>query len=92
MWFYVYILKLYNKNQFYVGRTSNLQRRVKEHLSGKVKSTKSLEQKPRLIFYEAYLSKADSIRREKYLKSTKGKRVVRQMLIDTLKEEVNTGR
>ena len=86
MWYYVYVLKLYNRDQYYIGCTSDLQRRMKEHLSGKTRSTKSLGQKPELIFYEAYLSKADALRREIYLKSTKGKRVIRQMLIDTLKK------
>ncbi|MFH1315523.1 MAG: GIY-YIG nuclease family protein [Candidatus Uhrbacteria bacterium] len=86
MWFYVYVLKLYNRNQYYVGYTSDLKRRINEHLLNQVHSTKSMDKKPELIFYEAYRSKIDAMRRERYLKSTKGKRVIRQMLIDTLKE------
>jgi len=35
-----------------------------------------------LIFYEAYLDKYDALRREKYLKSTKGKTTIRTMLRD----------
>jgi len=88
MWFYVYILRLHNRNQYYVGCTSDLERRINEHLSNKVHSTKSLDRKPELIFYEAYRSKIDAMRRERYLKSTKGKQVIRQMLFDTLKEQL----
>ncbi len=35
-----------------------------------------------LIFYEAYLVKTDVQRREKYFKTTKGKRTLKLMLTD----------
>ncbi len=86
MWHYVYILRLHNRDQYYVGYTSDLKRRIYEHQSGGVRSTRSIKEKPELIFYEAYRSKVDAVRRERYLKSSKGKQVIRQMLIDTMKE------
>lgn len=39
--YYVYILKSIKDNNLYIGRTNNLDRRLKEHNSGKVSSTKS---------------------------------------------------
>ena len=69
----------------YVGRTEDLRRRIKEHGLGKVKSTKKLIPFL-LIFYEAFLSKTDAIRREKYLKTTKGKSSLRQMVRDSLEK------
>lgn len=41
----------------------------------------------KLIFYEAYLMKSDAQRREVYLKTTKGKRALKLMLVDYLNLE-----
>jgi len=38
--FYVYLLKSKMNNQIYIGSTSNLNRRLKEHNDGEVFSTK----------------------------------------------------
>lgn len=77
--FYVYILHNKQKNFIYVGYSKNLKQRIKQHNSGKSKSTKAY--KPlKLIFYEAYPTKSDAKRREKYLKSNKGKTTLMTML------------
>jgi putative endonuclease len=63
--YYVYILKTSNKK--YIGYSSNLKKRLKEHLEGKVSSTKY--KKPiELIYYEAYLNKESAQKRERNLK------------------------
>jgi len=41
----------------------------------------------KLIFYECFLAKEDSIRRENYLKTSKGKSTIKLMLRDTLKNK-----
>ena len=79
--FYVYALYNKVKNFIYVGYSENLKQRIKEHNSGKSKSTKHYIPL-KLIFYEAYLSKADAKRREKYLKSNKGRTTLMTMLKD----------
>lgn len=77
---YVYLLLL-SDNTIYKGRTDDLKRRVKEHKLGKVNSTR--HKKPvKLIHYECYLLKSDAIRREKFLKTTEGRRLLRQQLKD----------
>ena len=87
--YYVYILLSLRDLDFYVGFTENLKKRYTKHNDGKNKATKS--RKPfELIFYEAYRNKYDALRREKYLKSTKGKTTLRAMLkeyLDSLKEK-----
>jgi len=81
--FYVYILLSLKDKQFYAGSTDNLKRRFKEHLQGKVKSTK--HRGPlKLICYEAYLFKQEALRREKFLKSSDGKKDLRKRLTKTL--------
>lgn len=77
--YYAYVLLLAN-NQFYLGSTSNLKRRIVEH---RRKRRQSFE----LIFYEAFISKVDARRREKYFKTSKGKSSLRQILRDTLKNK-----
>ncbi len=65
--YYVYILKSNKDKRLYVGYTSNLKLRIKEHQEGKVKSTKN--RRPiELVYYEAYKDEIDAQNRERYLK------------------------
>ena len=65
--FYTYIIKIIKDKKLYIGYTSNLRKRLKEHNSKLNKSTK-----PRvpfkLVYYEAYASEDDAIKREHNLK------------------------
>ena len=65
--YYLYILKSSKDQRLYIGYTSNLELRYKEHCEGLVKSTKN--RRPlELIYYEAYKQEKDAQNREKYLK------------------------
>jgi len=64
---------------FYTGSTGDLRRRLKEHNTGKVFSTKN--RGPfKLIYYEACLNEQDARAREKYLKTGMGKRYLKNRL------------
>lgn len=68
--FYVYILKSKKNNKLYIGFTRNLRRRLIEHnkeLNVSTKGRGPLE----LIYYEAYKSKKDALKREQILKKFK---------------------
>lgn len=83
MFFYVYVLKSTKRNEFYIGSTRNLVRRVKEHTLGLNKSTKAY--KPwKLIYYEACLNQQDAKRREYYLNTNKGGRLLKRRLKEYL--------
>ena len=70
--FTVYILKSNKDDKRYVGFTDNLDRRLSEHNSGKVKSTKY--RKPlELIYYENFADKSDAMEREKFFKTHSGR-------------------
>ena len=76
---YVYVLQSMVDQRFYVGQTDNLENRLEEHNHGKVSSTKY--RRPFIIvYYEACMNKQDALRREKYLKTTYGKRYIRHRL------------
>ena len=82
--YYVYILKSLKDGKLYIGRTSTLQKRLSRHKNGLVKATKN--RRPLIIvFYEAFRNKGDAIRREKYFKTTKGKKALRLILRESLK-------
>jgi len=65
--FYVYLLGSKKDKELYLGSTNDLKRRLEEHNSGKVKSTKS--RTPfKLLYYEAYDKEEDARKREASLK------------------------
>ncbi len=84
--YYVYVLQSKKKHFIYVGFTTNLKRRFKEHNNEEELSTKHYAPF-KLIFYEAYQNKKDAMRRERYFKTTKGKTTLRSMLKETLAKD-----
>ena len=64
--YYVYVIKSLQDNRLYIGATKNLKSRLSQHNAGENKSTKY--SKWVLVYYEAYKSKKDAIKREKRLK------------------------
>ncbi len=63
---YVYLL-IDKSRKKYIGYSSDLRRRIKEHLNNKVYTSKRMD-KPRLFYYEAYSNKEAAKEREKRLK------------------------
>ncbi|BAI79858.1 conserved hypothetical protein [Deferribacter desulfuricans SSM1] len=79
MFYYVYVLQSEKDKKFYVGYTSNLKERIKKYNAGGVKSTQN--RRPlKLIYFEGCLNIDDALRREKYLKTTYGKRYIKKRL------------
>ena len=76
---YVYTLLSDKDGHLYTGSTNDLKRRLKEHNTGGVNSTKN--RRPlKLIYYEACINEDDARQREKYLKSGMGKKYLRNRL------------
>lgn len=68
--FYIYILLLKDKTH-YIGFSSNLRYRYKNHQEGRVNQTKNL--RPiKLIYYAAFTSKLKALHFEAYLKTPSG--------------------
>ncbi|HET55107.1 MAG TPA: GIY-YIG nuclease family protein [Ignavibacteria bacterium] len=77
--FYVYVLQNLVDNNLYTGFTEDLQKRITEHNAKKVMST--AKRVPlKLIYCECSLDKKDALHREKYLKTTYGKRYLKNRL------------
>lgn len=86
--YYVYILKSLKDNKLYVGYSTDLKQRVNFHNEGLNKSTK-FRRPLKLIYYEAYLSENDARKRELFLKSGRGREIIKKQLENTLLETKN---
>ncbi len=79
MMYYTYVLRSKKDKKMYVGSTNNLKLRFEQHQKGRVKSTK--DRRPlEIIYYECCLNENDARRREKVLKSYRGKMLIRNRL------------
>lgn len=79
MFFYIYELMSLKNSELYIGFTTDLVKRVKEHNLGLNLSTKRYSPW-KLIYYEACLNKQDALRRERYLKTNQGGRLLKRRL------------
>jgi putative endonuclease len=77
--YYPYVLLSEKDGRFYTGCANDLRKRVRGHETGCVRST--THRRPlSLIYYEACVNRDDALRRERFLKSGKGKRFLRLRL------------
>ncbi len=85
--YYTYVLLCIRPKalaEFYVGFTHDLRKRVAEHKSKSVRSTKQFNA-IKLVYYEACLSKIDARKRELQLKTGFGRGYLKKRLEDTLR-------
>ncbi len=70
--FYTYILKSISANRHYYGHCKDLNKRLSNHNSGKVRSTKAY--RPwNIHYFETFSTKSEAYRREMFFKSVEGK-------------------
>jgi len=65
--YFLYILKSVRSKRLYIGYTNDLRSRIVKHNNGLVKSTKPYLLW-RIVYYEAYSTKDEAVRRENNLK------------------------
>ena len=83
MTYFVYILYSQKDHKLYVGCTSNLEDRIKEHNSGKVTATKN--RIPLIIIHsEKFEDEAEAFNRERFLKSLWSGRFKKKILKEYL--------
>jgi putative endonuclease len=77
--FFVYIIESEKDGRLYKGMTSDIQNRLKEHNTGKQKSTKAY--RPwKLLYLEEFSSRVEARNREKYFKSGVGREYLNEKL------------
>ncbi len=77
--YYVYILQSRKDHSFYVGQCDDLDRRMSKHFDGMSKYT-SAKWPLRLVYFEVYDSRAQSIKREKYIKKMKSRKYIEGLI------------
>ena len=71
MSYFVYILQSQKDHKYYIGSTSDVEARLDYHNSGRQRSTR--KRIPFVLVYtECCMTKSESLRRERYIKSFKG--------------------
>jgi len=77
--YFVYILRSLKDSKYYIGQTNDVDLRLKQHNSGRVKSTKA--RTPLIIVRsEVYDTRSEARKRENYLKSLKGGNEFKKLL------------
>ena len=74
-WF-VYVLRSIKLERNYVGFSRNVAKRLRQHNSGKTKSTKPFLPW-KILFFEEFASKEEALKREKFLKLGKGREYIK---------------
>ncbi len=78
--YFIYVLYSNKINKRYIGSTSNISKRLIEHNSGKSKFTKSgIPWK--LVYSEKYETNSEARKRELFLKSGVGRKLLDNLLI-----------
>ena len=79
--FYVYVLKSRRNGKTYTGHTENLGKRLSQHNTEKNKRKFSCVNGPwDLMFFENFETRSDAMRREKFLKSGKGRECIKEKI------------
>ena len=77
--FYTYVLKSINHDFYYKGHCEDLKTRLKEHNAGMTDSIRPYIPFE-LIYFEKFETRAEAIQREKYFKSSAGRRYLKKMI------------
>ena len=73
--YYVYLLYSSEFDRYYIGSTSDPERRLAAHVAGRVKSTKAFRPWER-IWMEELPDRSSAVRRERYYKSGWGRKAL----------------
>ena len=77
--FIVYALESEVDGRLYVGMTKNLENRIKEHNSGRTKSTKGYRTW-NLVFWQSFNTRQEARKQEKYFKTGSGKEKLKELI------------
>jgi putative endonuclease len=79
--FTVYAIFNRDNNKVYIGQTDSLERRIKEHNNHTFKSyTSRFQGLWELIYKESVANRSEAIKREKQLKSYRGREFIKQFI------------
>ena len=74
--FYAYVIKSVNHDYFYKGHCEDLNLRIKQHNLGMTKSIIAFLPFE-LVYFEEFETRGEAVKREKYFKSSAGRRFLK---------------
>ncbi len=74
---YVYILKSKLGNRHYIGSTSDIEKRIKMHNAGRVRSSKRYRPYD-IIYFEIFATRSEAVNREYYFKTIEGYKYLKE--------------
>ena len=78
--YYVYVLRSLKDQKYYYGLTANIESRLSDHNAGRVISTQP--RRPlELVYFEEIFGYTNARKREKYFKSSAGRKYLKKKLI-----------
>jgi putative endonuclease len=77
--YFVYVLRSAKNGRHYTGSTNDIHKRLAEHNSGQTKSTRHTGPYS-LVYSESFASRPEAARRERALKSGKGREELSRIL------------
>jgi len=77
--YYIYVLRSDKNGHYYVGSTGNIEKRLKRHNTGEVKSTKPFIPY-KLVYRERYQNLNEARRREYQIKKQKSRRYIEGLI------------
>lgn len=80
--YYVYVIRSITSGKIYIGQTSNLNKRLEQHNNrdfDKRSYTKLQGRDWEIIYKEEYLTREEATRREKELKSYRGREFIKSI-------------
>jgi len=80
--YYVYILLNEERTKTYTGATDDPNKRLIEHNSGKVKSSRPYRPY-KIIYTESFGTLSEARQKEKFYKSTTGRRKLKKIIFET---------
>jgi putative endonuclease len=75
MLFYAYILESDKSGRYYIGHTSDLNKRIETHNSGRVKATRN-KGPWKCVYFEEFNTKLEANRRELEVKKKKSRKYI----------------
>ncbi len=86
--YYVYILYSRQHKRTYVGQSREIEKRLKEHNCGKVRSTKPYIPYE-IVYTEKHEDRQTALKREKYFKTYSGRQALKKILKAEMAELVD---
>ncbi|MDO8515731.1 MAG: GIY-YIG nuclease family protein [bacterium] len=78
--YYVYVLENQVDKSWYIGFTTDVEKRTEAHNNGNGARITSMKRNWKRIYQEGYLDKMDALGREKFLKSGSGRKFLKHQL------------